>query len=333
MLYKDLAQRKIDGSFKLPKNYSSKKRKELDRAIPQIKEELTMLRKGLDSFLIEKLKGMAKKDPSVQEKVDNYPWGQCQGISKLIMKAIYKESSPILHKLQKKYKIKKNFGIFENKHFHNALEIGHLYLNVAADTVDLNEEPVKIHTFEDNVYKPITNLYDIATIAEKYWNAEIYANNKHPVLGAYYPIIIVSYGKLHFDQMSVNHFLTDEIKNNFAHTKEFLYHSKYTHKDRSAIKNIIDTRVQSELDKMCEESPKLTEFYKAMLAKSEDIEKAEKKFKRFITKVRPINGNIEKNDTVYYGMTVKIVDPAGDGFNCEKPSQAVHKCSQLSHTS
>ncbi len=81
------------------------------------------------------------------------------------------------------------WGDLRGRYFQNALQIGHLYVDSANDTVDATKPEVEILPMDQSGLQAITDVGHFARIAQAYWGGEVWANTLFPRLAPVLPII------------------------------------------------------------------------------------------------------------------------------------------------
>lgn len=87
--------------------------------------------------------------------------------------------------------IRQQWGVLREAHFHNALEVGSLYVDVSNDTVDLAKPKVEILPMRESGLALIEGPGHFVRIAELYWKVRVYANTILPGLAPLFPFLAI----------------------------------------------------------------------------------------------------------------------------------------------
>lgn len=84
------------------------------------------------------------------------------------------------------------WGDLRGQYFQNAFQLGTLYLDVANDTVVPTKPKVEILPFEQANIVPIKNFEHFRTLAQSYWQDEVFPNHLMPALAPFCPLLHIS---------------------------------------------------------------------------------------------------------------------------------------------
>lgn len=84
---------------------------------------------------------------------------------------------------------KEIFGIQDGVYFQNAIQIGSRFVDVANDTVDVNEPKVVIDKLKNVNFKNVSTLEEYVLVSESYQGVDIYPNVYFPALSPIFPLI------------------------------------------------------------------------------------------------------------------------------------------------
>lgn len=133
-----------------------------------------------------------------------YPLGQCLEITKAVQLRLSKIApgslpgpaatghSALTAFLRAGGALRQVWGDLRGQFFQNAFLIGTLYVDVSNDTVTPTKPKVEILPFADADLTPIRDYLHFKTIAERYWQDEVYPNHLLPELAPFFPLIHVS---------------------------------------------------------------------------------------------------------------------------------------------
>ena len=86
----------------------------------------------------------------------------------------------------------KIWGVLRDSYFQNAIQLGPFYVDVANDTVTVTKPKIEILPIAQSGMVAVADLSHFASVARRYWEAEVYRNTVFPALAAYFPMICVS---------------------------------------------------------------------------------------------------------------------------------------------
>jgi len=84
------------------------------------------------------------------------------------------------------------WGIDSQKYFQNAIQIGDSILDVANDTVDRSKPPIVFYpSVAEAPIKRIEDFGEYASVAESYWNYDVYPNIYLPAFAPIFPYVVI----------------------------------------------------------------------------------------------------------------------------------------------
>jgi|GEM_PF-633649 len=83
------------------------------------------------------------------------------------------------------------WGALRGVYFQNAIQMGPLYVDVSNDTVDVNKPKVEILPLAESGFELLRDMAHFATIVERYWGAQAFANTALPALAPLFPILLI----------------------------------------------------------------------------------------------------------------------------------------------
>lgn len=162
---------------------------------PLLERYFLALRAQVDAELADRLPPSAGKP---------YPYGRCQEITwraaALLDARLRRPVSRVDHALSA-YRaaggvMRTVWGALRGSYFQNALQIGHLYVDVSNDTVNVTKPKVEILAMAESGLVNLRDLTHFRTMAEIYWGGGAYANTLAPRLAPLLPMIYYSPGRL-----------------------------------------------------------------------------------------------------------------------------------------
>lgn len=106
-------------------------------------------------------------------------------------------------------------------YFHNIIQIGPYFLDMASDAVKNNPLKVKFDTMESFDFSEINSYSAHTEVNEKYRNLRVYKNTLFPKIAPMYPYITVDiFGRLSFCETPFNSF---DMYNRSMKAEEFLF--------------------------------------------------------------------------------------------------------------
>jgi hypothetical protein len=159
---------------------------------------------------------------------------------------------------------KKIYWIQKSWYFHNAIQIWDTILDVANDTVEINDKKIIISKIKENLIENIKNYHDFCDIAEKYWWFKIIPNNYLDKTKNKYPFFFQRKDWVIFLPDFIDFINKKDEKNNFLLSKDFFQNNKY--KNNTLAKEYINLIDNWQYIKSQETAPPINkEFYKLYL--------------------------------------------------------------------
>lgn len=161
---------------------------------------LPRLKELYDDMLRLRLQFDQEFDPANHPQKGIYPKGYCYEITKGVKDLLEHElRSPKTAGLAALRDFclqggiaKRVWGNLRHEYFQNAFQFGDLYVDVSNDTVTITKPKVEILPLGKARFHSISD-YDIyGSLAEKYWNGQVYPNRQLPELAVMFPILFVS---------------------------------------------------------------------------------------------------------------------------------------------
>lgn len=162
---------------------------------PLLERYFLALRAEVDAVLASRLPPAAGKP---------YPYGRCEEITRhaagLLARRLRRPTTYVDAALASYQAaggvVRTVWGALRGQYFQNALQIGHLYVDVSNDTVNLSKPKVEILPMTDSGLVNVRDLAHFCDIAAIYWGGEAYANTAAPALAPLLPVIYYSPGRL-----------------------------------------------------------------------------------------------------------------------------------------
>ncbi|MFY8209193.1 MAG: hypothetical protein ACOVOE_07665 [Caulobacter sp.] len=163
----------------------------LTPALDRLHGLLLRLRQDVDARLTAELAGRYTQP---------YPYGCCLEITNAMAEQLQalaaRRDGPAEERALRAFfrhggEVRILWGVLREQFFQNALQIGGLYVDVSNDTVDIRKPKIQILPLEESGFALVRDAFDFATIAERYWQARVYANSVLPELAPLYPMIAV----------------------------------------------------------------------------------------------------------------------------------------------
>lgn len=119
-----------------------------------------------------------------------YPVGYC-GIIRDMVFDVMKQSPLMLELCDHGLIFKKIYIILNGEYLQNAIQLGHLYLDVANDTVDPRKEKVVWKPLRELSYTCFETFDGCFTVAERYLNARLFPNLIFPKIAPMLPVFAI----------------------------------------------------------------------------------------------------------------------------------------------
>lgn len=132
-----------------------------------------------------------------------YPLGQCLEIALAFETRIQEiDVSQLSEPSAEGYRVFKAFlkaggsfrqvwGDLRGQYFQNAFQLGSLYVDVSNDTVVPTKPKVEVLPFEAANFKAVRSYEQFASIAQSYWEVDIYPNHLLPDIAPHCPVLVV----------------------------------------------------------------------------------------------------------------------------------------------
>jgi hypothetical protein len=160
-----------------------------------------------------------------------YPYGRCEEITSdlyaRLAQRIQFPSNSVEHALHNFVAhggiIHTIWGILRDQYFQNAIQIGHLYIDVSNDTVFVTKLKIEILPIESCGLVAVKNLAHFRQTAESYWGGHIYANHLIPTLAPLLPMISYSPKRLQPSlQSACDYMIALACRDEFQEAEEWL---------------------------------------------------------------------------------------------------------------
>lgn len=158
----------------------------IDRFISDIEK----LRKGFDyQFLLNSQKGGGKHVHGIKS-IEKYPLGYCEDIRNGLFSFL--EQHPFIINVRKQgVKFKKVYAVLNNSYFQNGMQLGDLWIDVANDTVNPEEERIYFKPVDVLKYQNLSDYDSYCTVIEKYLNIRVFPNVLFPNIAPRFPIFAI----------------------------------------------------------------------------------------------------------------------------------------------
>lgn len=205
--------------------------------IDEIKSKILFYRAEIDREFEEQKKTKTSFEYGIID-INHYPIGFCRQIRDKVFEKLQKDTL-FTEFVDNGIILKEIYIILRDRYFQNAIQLGNLYIDVANDTVDINEAKLEICELNNSDFKNLADYDEYFKVAEKYLHITLYPNNFFPFFTAICPCLAVSENK------DINLFMHQEIlfykdlANNFKLSDNFFNSSKIAQKTLpSAYKNM-----------------------------------------------------------------------------------------------
>ncbi len=184
---------------------TSNARKDVESHIPMIRKMLLEMR--------------AEIDPIQQDIF--YPDGYCLEINNEAFDRMSGRES-IRNLTKRGVVFKKLWGIYKNA-FHNAIQLGHLFISACDDSIDSLAQPVRISNVDQSGFQEITTYSCFIDTAEKYWKVKAIPNYVLPFFSGVNPFIFVEEnGSVCFNNDHQMPLLAGDIRKDFEGAKKIM---------------------------------------------------------------------------------------------------------------
>ncbi len=153
-----------------------------------IRDDLLRLRHQVDADLAPRL------PPHLGRP---YPIGRCEPIAQamllLLRQAVPVSADPGLAAIRRFLlaggELRLVWGVLRDRYFQNVFQLGGLYIDPGNNTVQASEPPVEVLPLAQSGMVNLRDAAHFAAVAERYWQAEIYANHVLPGLAPILPMV------------------------------------------------------------------------------------------------------------------------------------------------
>jgi hypothetical protein len=197
--------------------------------IEQIMRDLSLMRDKFDHAFYQKhkheIKTRTQKKIYGNTDVLDYPIGFCQ----LIRDGLFDQFiqlEVIKQLIQQGVICKKVYLILDDRYFQNAIQLGHLLIDVANDTANPTEARIYYKPLDDINYSNFNAYEKYFKIAEKYLNLKFYPNRLLPQISDIYPVFALSADGICSLFLHQEILLYKDISMNFKLSEDFK-HSTY----------------------------------------------------------------------------------------------------------
>lgn len=167
------------------------------------------LRWESDEFLDDLFRLRAEADQTIHaearargasSELANYPIGFCKPIrdfafSRLLATVADDAAMPALSAVAAFRAaggiVKGVWGVQKGIYFQNAIQIGHLWFDLANDTVDPQRPAVEVCLLADARFEELSSFEQFGRVAAGYWEEEAYPNHVFPAIAAVLPVILM----------------------------------------------------------------------------------------------------------------------------------------------
>jgi hypothetical protein len=216
----------------------------IDSIIHDITAELIHFRKQFDQVWKngysaelpeDKNQFLQAKNNRIKKKFSNqflsqYPLGQCFHLTSTVVEFIeefeLQNENSIFYTVKSFIDnggiFKKIWGVYNNDHFQTAIQIGNWYIDIAADTFEIQEKQVEFCLFNDSKFSPVTSIEQYNSILENTENKKLYLNTIFPNLWPYFPFFIKNNAKNIYSIPDSKYLSGLCTKDNFHLLKDYL---------------------------------------------------------------------------------------------------------------
>lgn len=221
---------------------SMEKRLKLEAKIPELIEYLLDFRKYFDAR---------------QTNVPNYPVGFCKNITDSAFENLRTEEC--IKTMQKDGLIfKRIWGIYKGV-FQNAMQLGHLFVNVAGDTVNPETVSSRVVRLEDSGFKQIQTYEDYLTTARDYWKFDAVPNYVFPFISPANPFIFTCEDEAFFFTQHQGPLLSKDIRANFTDAESTVRRLSGKTLTRQQLECLVNN-IQPEVQNLYKNHPETQEY-------------------------------------------------------------------------
>lgn len=183
---------------------TSSQRAAIESKIPELIDYLLDFRKALDAVQTAK----------------DYPVGYCREITDSAFINLRRED--LIKRFQSEGIVfKKIWGVFDET-FQNAMQLGHLYIDTAGDTVDPALNATRIKPLAESRFREIRDYEDYLNITQNYWGLNAVPNYVFPFLSGILPYIFTFDDKACFSMYHSAPLLSRDIRGGFPGAEEVM---------------------------------------------------------------------------------------------------------------
>lgn len=218
---------------------SADEQQALEARIPELIKSFSSLRSAADKVVVQgyikEFKKQKKKgifDVEQAASINEYPIGCCREIVPAVLATAMKKTS--IRKAAQP--LKEIYGILDKKYFHRAIQLGHLFVDVANDTVDKDQTPVVIKLLSEMPFAPMTDYETVASVIENYWEKTVHQNKIYPLLALHHPYFLTNgdSGYVALPRVHINSMLWNETQHDYEAAINFLFSLDFQPKEPSA---------------------------------------------------------------------------------------------------
>ncbi len=216
---------------------------------PELLEDLLVMRDAFDARMKKvfnkkrwrRLDLSNNNDPSLVQ-FQLYPIGFCAFIRDKLLGTIQSElRNPHMGGLQALRRFMTKGGVFKKvsgaifkKYFQNGLQAGSLWIDVANNTIDITEPPIKIAPLSESGFEDIDDFELCADLLESYWHYDVYPNTVFPYLAPIYPIIVLTpTGIIQLLRLNET-MIAQNVLAGFGLAQDFIFKSRFSGKQLPA---------------------------------------------------------------------------------------------------
>ena len=159
--------------------------------LPELTEWMDVCRDRVDDKLGDRGSPRSERKP--------YPEGYCKEITQAMLgeidffieKSSNRCAQMLSRFIQEGGVMKRIWGDLRGIYFQNAIQLGGIYLDVANDTVDIDKPRVEILPLAESGFRMIHEIEHFVSVAERYWQGELFPNTVIPALAPVLPVVRV----------------------------------------------------------------------------------------------------------------------------------------------
>ena len=199
-------------------------------------------------------------------RYNRYPTGWWKPISDFVFDvSMHPDNNQLMYQLSQNGHIAKRiFGIWNEEFFHNIIQVGHLMIDAAGDTVDSDKNPFGLFDFDKIHFKEISNYKQLFSVYESYWNYDVVVNDMFPECAFTHPYLLIWDDAAIFCEMHTPLVNIEEMKNGYKETREILFGDFNVKRMTTNQRNDLEKRMRSSFEDAVQEK----EFIKG---KKEDL--------------------------------------------------------------